>query len=195
MDPRCTIGLVSIEPDTKDWTWVIDEPCLQCGFDPATVVTRELSELIHDNTRGWYAVLADADFAVRPAPHVWSRLEYACHVRDVHRLFAERVRLMLEHDDPTFENWDQDATAVEQAYDLQDPGTVGTELVERAAEVAAVYASVEGDQWLRPGRRSNGSRFTVETLGAYHLHDVTHHLWDVTKSEEPSVVPPGDAEL
>ena len=38
-------------------------------------------------------------------------------------------------------------------------------------------------------------RFTVETLGTYHLHDVTHHLWDVTKSEEPSVVPPGDAEL
>ena len=75
---------------------------------------------------------------------MWSRLEYACHVRDVHELFAKRVRLMLDEDDPTFENWDQDATAVEQAYDLQDPGEVGTELVERAAEVAAVYASVAG---------------------------------------------------
>ena len=103
---------MSIEPDTKDWTWVIEEPCQQCGFDPAEVVREELADLIHENTRGWYDVLADADFAVRPAPHVWSRLEYACHVRDVHELFATRVQLMLDEDDPTFENWDQDATAV-----------------------------------------------------------------------------------
>ena len=138
-------------------------------------------------------MLADADYAVRPAPHVWSRLEYACHVRDVHELFAERVRLMLDEDDPTFENWDQDATAVEQAYDLQDPGTVGTELVERAAEVAAVYASVEDDQWQRTGRRSNGSRVhRRDASGVYHLHDVVHHLWDVSTSAEPSAVPPGD---
>ena len=27
--------------------------------------------------------------------------------------------------------------------------------------------------------RSNGTVFTVETLGRYHLHDVVHHLWDV----------------
>jgi hypothetical protein len=183
---------VSIEPDTKDWTWVLEEPCRQCGFEPSDVVREDLAELIHENTRGWYAVLADGDFAVRPAPHVWSRLEYACHVRDVHELFAERVRLMLEQDDPTFENWDQDATAVENDYGLQDPAEVGADLVERAAEVAAVYASVEPGQWRRTGRRSNGSLFTVETIGVYHLHDVVHHLWDVTRSPEASEVPAGD---
>ena len=32
---------------------------------------------------------------------------------------------------------------------------------------------------MRPGRRSNGSVFTVETLGRYFLHDVLHHLHDV----------------
>ena len=187
-----TIGVVSIDPDTKDWTWVIEQPCGQCGFDPGEVARESLADLLHENTRGWYDLLADGDFAVRPAPHVWSRLEYACHVRDVHELFAKRVRLMLDEDDPTFENWDQDATAVEQDYGLQDPSEVGTALVERAAEVAAVYASVEGDQWQRTGRRSNGSLFTVETMGTYHLHDVVHHLWDVTRSAEPSPVPAGD---
>ncbi len=187
-----TIGCVSIEPDTKDWTWVIEESCDQCGFDPAAVAREDLPDLLHENTRGWYAVLADGDYAVRPAPHVWSRLEYACHVRDVHELFARRLRLMLDEDDPTFDNWDQDATAVEEGYDVQDPGTVGTELVERAAEVAAVYASVEGEQWQRTGRRSNGSLFTVETMGIYHLHDVAHHLWDVSISPTPGDEPPGD---
>jgi len=32
---------------------------------------------------------------------------------------------------------------------------------------------------LGPGARSNGDRFTVESLGSYHLHDVVHHLHDV----------------
>jgi hypothetical protein len=171
---------VSIEPDTKDWTWVVDRPCPDCGFDPDSVAREELADQLHENTRGWYEVLADGDFAVRPAQHVWSRLEYACHVRDVHELFAQRVRLMLEEDDPEFENWDQDATATDAVYGEQDPAEVGTALVERAAEAAALYSTVEGDQWQRTGRRSNGSAFTVESIGRYHLHDVVHHLWDVS---------------
>ena len=171
---------MNIEPDTKDWTWVVDRPCPDCGFDPASVTVAQLPDQIHENTRGWYQKLADADYAVRPAQHVWSRLEYACHVRDVHQLFARRVRLMLDEDDPEFDNWDQDATALDEVYGEQDPGEVGTALVERAAEAAALYASVEDDQWQRTGRRSNGSRFTVESIGRYHLHDVVHHLWDVS---------------
>jgi hypothetical protein len=170
---------MAIEPDTKDWTWVLQESCPECGFDPAAVDVHALPELVHENTRGWYGALDGADAAVRPDDATWSRLEYACHVRDVHRLFAERLRLMLEQDDPRFANWDQDVTAVEDRYDLQDPATVSVELVEAAAEVAAVYAGVAEDQWSRPGRRSNGSVFTVATLGVYHLHDVVHHLHDI----------------
>ncbi|HET7684707.1 MAG TPA: DinB family protein [Marmoricola sp.] len=169
----------SWQPDTKDWTWSITRPCADCGFDPALVQRVHLPELVHENTRGWYGVLDRPDATARPAPNVWSPLEYACHVRDVHRLFDERLQLMLAQDDPAFANWDQDATAIEERYAEQDPHTVGVELVEAAADVAATYACVPADQWEGTGRRSNGSAFTVETLGIYHLHDVTHHLWDV----------------
>lgn len=170
---------MTIEPDTKDWTWVLDKPCPACGFDASAVPPTELAGRIHANTIGWYPALDGPDSAVRPVAHIWSRLEYACHVRDVHRLFGERVRLMLDQDDPQFANWDQDATAVESAYSEQDPATVSVELVEAAAEVAAAYAGVGADQWQRTGRRSNGSVFTIETLGLYHLHDVVHHLVDI----------------
>ena len=40
-------------------------------------------------------MLVRDDATGRPRPGVWSALEYGCHVRDVHVLFAERVRLML----------------------------------------------------------------------------------------------------
>jgi hypothetical protein len=172
-------GAVPIEPDTKDWTWVLDAPCPECGFDPATIDVTRLPDLIHENTRGWYGALDGPDAAVRPASNVWSPLEYGCHVRDVHRLFAERARLMLDHDDPQFPNWDQDATAIEDRYAEQVPAEVIVELVEAAAEIAAVFSDVRADQWQRVGRRSNGSVFTVATLGTYYLHDVVHHLHDI----------------
>jgi hypothetical protein len=110
---------------------------------------------------------------------VWSPLEYACHVRDVHVLFAERLRLMLDEDEPTFANWDQDATAVESDYGSQDPTTVAVELIEAAGTIAGVYAGVAREDRQRRGTRSNGDVFTVESLGSYHLHDVVHHLHDV----------------
>jgi hypothetical protein len=172
-------GAVTIEPDTKDWTWVLARPCAECGFDAGRVRVEDLADLVHANTCGWYTALDGPDAAVRPSANVWSPLEYACHVRDVHRVFAERLTLMLERDDPKFANWDQDVTAVESRYAEQDPAVVSVELVEAAADVAAIYARVEGVQWQRPGRRSNGSVFTVETLGRYHLHDAEHHLHDI----------------
>ena len=170
---------MSIETDTKDWTWVIERPCLECGFDPSAQRLADLPELMRDTAAAWAMVLTRGDASERPEPAVWSALEYACHVRDVHTIFAQRARLMLEQDEPTFANWDQDATAVEQDYGSQDPAVVATELVAAAEVVAGVYAGVTEETKGRAGARSNGDRFTVETLGSYHLHDVVHHLHDV----------------
>jgi uncharacterized damage-inducible protein DinB len=156
--------------------------CDECGYDydvlPRDVLSQRIVDVADEVARALGA-LDDAAARRRPAERVWSPLEYACHVRDVHRLFAERLTLMLEQDDPQFANWDQDVTAIESRYAEQDPATVSVELVEAAADIAAIYAQVEGEQWQRPGRRSNGSVFTVETLGVYHLHDVHHHLHDI----------------
>ena len=59
-----------IEPDTKDWTWVLERPCHECGFDANGVrPVEQLPDLIRENAHGWSDVLADEDVAVRPAPH------------------------------------------------------------------------------------------------------------------------------
>jgi hypothetical protein len=181
MDPIVSgrLAAMTIQPDTKDWTWVLERPCEECDFDATGFPVQQIPDLVRDNTHGWSMALAGDDVAVRPAPHIWSVLEYACHVRDVHVLFDKRVALMLSQDSPQFENWDQDATAVEQAYGEQDPAVVEVELIEAAGAVAGRYATVSGAAWSRTGTRSNGSVFTVESLGRYHLHDVIHHLYDV----------------
>ena len=170
----------SVPPDTKDWTWVLDRPCPECGLEAGSIYPGDLPHLIRANAQVWLALMGHPDVAVRPEPHVWSPLEYACHVHDVHQLFHERLTMMLTEHQPHFANWDQDTTAVEKRYDEQVPAIVGPTLVAAAYAVGDVYASVSGDTWDRTGLRSDGAVFTVATLGRYHYHDVFHHLRDVT---------------
>jgi hypothetical protein len=169
----------TIEPDTKDWTWVLDRPCPECGLDVNDVLPGNVAERLRANAERWRRVLGRADVGRRPETGVWSALEYGCHVRDVHRVFATRVRAMLDTDDPLFDNWDQDEAAVRDGYADQSPDQVAEDLVASADDVASAYAGVEGAAWDRPGRRSNGSVFTIASLARYHLHDVEHHLVDV----------------
>lgn len=110
---------------------------------------------------------------------MWSPLEYGCHVRDVFRLFDERLTLMMSDDDPLFANWDQDATAVADDYASQDAQVVAAQLAEAAAVLADRFDAVAADDWGRRGVRSDGSAFTVDSLGRYLMHDPVHHLWDV----------------
>ncbi len=170
---------VAPPPDDKDWTFVLDTPCAECGYLGSAVPLDELPDRIRAATAPWPAILSRPDVAVRPAETVWSALEYGCHVRDVLRIFTHRLELMRAQDNPLFENWDQDATALEQRYWEQDPAVVSGELMMAAAENVVGWSSVRAEEWDRPGRRSNGSVFTVATLGQYFLHDLVHHLHDV----------------
>jgi hypothetical protein len=167
------------EPDDKDWTWVLDRPCPECGYDATSVEVADLPRLVAEAAAPWAAVLARPDVRVRPAPTVWSPLEYACHVRDVLLIFAERAVLIRSTDDPAFANWDQDATAIAERYWEADPAEVADQLATAATVNAATWADVAPTEWQRPGRRSNGSVFTLDTLGRYFLHDLRHHLHDV----------------
>jgi hypothetical protein len=169
-----------IEPDTKDWTWTLRETCPECGYTASEVDGPSVADRVPALTDPWQEVLARPDAATRPDPTTWSPLEYACHVRDVCRVFTERVDWMLRRDGPDFPNWDQDDAAVAGRYHLQDPAVVAGELREAAEDVRAAFATVERDQWQRTGRRSNGSLFTIESLGQYFLHDLAHHLVDVS---------------
>jgi hypothetical protein len=168
-----------IEPDTKDWTWVLSRPCPECGFDATSLQHTEVGDRIRSDAGEWVRRLGETDVRTRPQPTVWSTLEYGCHVRDVHRIFNRRVQLMLDEDEPQFPNWDQDQAAIEGDYASQDPATVATELVDAASVVADTYSSVPADAWSRRGLRSNGSEFTIATISIYHLHDILHHAHDV----------------
>lgn len=172
---------MAIVPDDKNWTWVLQRPCPDCGFDASAVELGKMGELIRGNVALWPAMLAHEHARLRPTGDQWSATEYGCHVRDVFRVYDARLRLMLESDAPLFQNWDQDATAVEQRYDLQHPEAVSEQLQAAGAAIAGRFDTVTGDQWDRTGSRSDGAEFTVGSLARYLLHDLVHHVDDVAR--------------
>jgi hypothetical protein len=167
----------AVQPETKSWTWVLERPCPDCGFDAPSFDVATIAAALDDNARRWEAVLTRAGVAERPKSDVWSPLEYACHVRDVFRLFETRLRRMVVEDRPRFANWDQEETAVEDNYHAQDAAVVARVLRAHADALAATYGKVT--DWTRTGHRSDGATFTIDSFTRYLLHDPLHHLWDV----------------
>ena len=173
---------MTIVPETKDWTWVLQRPCPECGFDASIAEYDAIPDLLRANASQWTAVLERSDVRVRPNESTWSPLEYAAHVRDVFRLFPQRLQLILDEDEPTFAFWDQDVTAVEDRYNEQDPNVVASQLLEAAENAALSFAAVEPDRRTRTGlRNGDGAVFTVEGLARYFVHDPIHHIHDVTR--------------
>ena len=182
MTPQTAPGIkdgMAITPDTKDWTWVLERPCPECGFDTRTFAREEVGALTRGVAAEWREVLTHPQVRERPRPDMWSPLEYGCHVRDVFRLYDERLEMMQTQDDPLYPNWDQDEAALQGDYGNEDPAHVSQQLAERAEALAQRFDSVQGDEWDRRGRRSDGASFTIETFARYFIHDPIHHIHDV----------------
>ena len=112
-------GMRQPPPDTRDWTFVIGDGCRQCGFAPQPA--EQTGARLRAAIPRWQEALSRPDAGTRPAPTVWSVLEYGCHVRDVCQLYRQRLALMVDEDDPLFDDWNQDLAAIEGQYFRQDP--------------------------------------------------------------------------
>ena len=168
--------------DDKDWTWVLEDLCSECGYDVRELDVSEMPDLLRGNAARWEAILEETPeetLRARPRPDKWSALEYACHVRDVFNLYNYRLGLMLNEDAPHYPNWNQDVTAVEKDYGSTDLVAVKEELVAAASGLATHFNIVQDEDWERTGFRSDGARFTIESFARYLMHDPEHHLWDV----------------
>jgi hypothetical protein len=128
----------------------------------------------------------------RPAPGVWSPLEYAAHVRDVLLFQRERAALALRSSHPTFESMRADERTVELRYNDEDPASVERGLQRSAETLAAMLDSLDDHEWQRAGTYPwprPESRDLV-WIGRHTVHELVHHLHDLTRSLQPM---PGSA--
>src|SRR5260370_19844773 len=112
-----TVGFraVTTVADSKDWPWVLERPCPECGLDSQSFAREAVAGMIRANAQAWQGALAEdglGNVRRHPSPGVWSALEYGCHVRDLLPLYDERLGLIPTLRQPPPAHRDQDAPAL-----------------------------------------------------------------------------------
>jgi uncharacterized damage-inducible protein DinB len=115
--------------------------------------------------------------ALRRAPRAgkWSALEVACHLRDIDRLYAERVSKAAFSERPTF--WMMDNARVAEAlrYREADVATVLKEHRRRREDLLALLRALPHPVWQRTGLHPKRGELTIEALAAVIAdHDDSH---------------------
>lgn len=105
----------------------------------------------------------------------WSVLEVVCHLNDFEAIFLERIRMMIESDNPQFPAYDQVALADERRYADQDFVAVLTNLMSRRRSTIDYVSALDAEQWARPGiHAAHGAVTVMDTVVNMPLHDVIH---------------------
>src|SRR5436853_6695544 len=47
--PADSVRAVTIKPDVKDWTWVLERPCPECGYDASAVPPGTVADRLRVN--------------------------------------------------------------------------------------------------------------------------------------------------
>jgi hypothetical protein len=166
-----------------------DGTCAECGYVYETVSPSDAAVAMRSFARRYRAPLTrglpdeDLDDIVRrrPAPDVWSALEYACHVRDVFLVQRERLVRTLVENAPVLEPMGREERVVDDRYNEQDREVVADQLAANAEAMAKTIEGVNADQWTRVAiyPYPQPTERTAVWLVRHTVHEGTHHLLDI----------------
>ena len=135
----------------------------------------------------WREFLMTADdeyLRTNPEPGVFSPIQYGAHVRDILRVYGDRVLLAIAEDDPEVPTFhpSEDEWA---RYNTLDRAELADDLEAQADRLATILDGLEDDAWSRTVTRQAlvaGTdavyRFTVAGIASYAVHEAHHHLLD-----------------
>src|SRR6516165_7108157 len=120
---------------------------------------------------------------LRPSPHGWSPLEYACHVRDLLLVQSERVLAARRRDRPVAEPMGRDERVEHDGYNNQRPGDVARQLTDATLLLSNALARLSPADWERTVIYTYPERAerSLGWVAAYTLHELRHHLLDVRR--------------
>ncbi len=108
--------------------------------------------------------LADMVLRRKPAPDKWSAMEVACHLRDVERLWADRLVKAAFSDRPAFYMVDVDAMAAKNSYNTQDLGAALKEFARLREDNLRLLRALPASQWKRAGLHPKRGEISIERI-------------------------------
>jgi S-DNA-T family DNA segregation ATPase FtsK/SpoIIIE len=162
--------------------------CDECGFEYDSVPVSEIGSALRSNAEALVEVLSSgSDVRSRPAPEVWSALEYACHVRDVMQVQIGRVARGLSEDTPSFEPMQRDERPARLHYNEQDPVVVREQILDAVSAFADVFDGLDEDQLARTVTYNWPVEMVrpLRWVGRHTVHELVHHRLDIERGLRP----------
>lgn len=170
----------------EGWQWAkaATDACPQCGFHSGALPPEALGAQLIELADAWRSFLVSADddyLRTSPGPGIFSPIQYGAHVRDIQRVYGDRILLALEHDSPTVPQFNPDDDQWGR-YNELPAGELAADLEAQARRLAALFGDLDEAQRLRTVTRDGGRdgvySFTLTGLMSYAVHESHHHLLD-----------------
>ena len=163
--------------------------CPECGLDYDEISPRDAAGAVRSFPRRYRAMLTrvfepgedlEAIIRQRPAPEVWSALEYTAHAAQTIDLMAPALRQVANEENPHLFAFDPDEQAEEQDY---NDWTLLQAIGEMESACADLFMAIEytaSNDWNRPGTYDHGEREAIDIV-RNAVHEGSHHLRDIQR--------------
>lgn len=116
--------------------------------------------------------------SISDGPEGWNVLEILCHLRDYQEIFFERIKQILDEDNPTFRLYEENARlamVVENEYANQDLRHVLGNYCSTRRELIDCLSPLQDEQWERVGSFAVDDEVDL-AMPVVHvlLHDADH---------------------
>jgi uncharacterized damage-inducible protein DinB len=112
----------------------------------------------------------------QPQPGKWSAIEIACHLRDIDRLYAERVTKAAFSERPSFWMMDNARVSEKLKYREADPAAVLKEHKRRREDLVSLLRALPQAAWQRTGLHPKRGELTIEQLASVIADHDDNHL-------------------
>jgi DinB superfamily len=181
MENRDTGGMAGAQ-EGWDWVQIQREACPECGQHPGALPPQRLGGLAISSAALWRAFLEKADdesIRASPSAEVWSPIQYGAHVRDMLRIFGDRILLAVAEENPSVP-WFDPGPEGWAAYNRMAVSELASDIAEEAQRFSEIIDDRSEADWSRTAMRDGEDPFTVGGLACFGVHEAHHHLLDVT---------------
>lgn len=126
--------------------------------------------------------LDDGVLRRKPAPGKWSALEVVCHLRDLERLWADRMVKAAFSDRPAFYMPDVDTLAEKNGYNTQDPAAALKEFARLRADSLCLLRALPPSHWKRTGMHPKRGEISIERMVEIMIGHDKGHLDQIEKA-------------